>query len=84
MFALKNYIKKFLKNKIKYLSDSLYTGIERKLKGINYIWSSSQNFCFYTSQDQAKTKNVHFLVDTGSPKSFIYEEVYESFKATIC
>ncbi|CAI2183790.1 15062_t:CDS:1, partial [Funneliformis geosporum] len=30
-----------------------------------------------------KTKNVHFVVDTGSPKTFVCEEVYESFKVTI-
>ncbi|CAG8693062.1 21007_t:CDS:2 [Gigaspora rosea] len=30
-----------------------------------------------------KVKNVHFLVDTSSPSTYICEEVYESFKATI-
>ncbi|CAJ0853380.1 8683_t:CDS:1, partial [Entrophospora sp. SA101] len=29
-----------------------------------------------------EVKNVHFLIDTGSPKKFICKEVYESFKAT--
>lgn len=30
-----------------------------------------------------EAKNVHFLVDTGSPSTYICEEVYKSFKATI-
>ena len=30
-----------------------------------------------------QTKNVHFLLDTGSPKTYICEEVFESFKVFI-
>ena len=32
---------------------------------------------------EKKTKNVHFVVDTGTPKTYICDEVYKSFKVFI-
>lgn len=34
-------------------------------------------------QIKQEVRNVHFLIDMGSPKTFICEEVYESFKVTM-
>ncbi|CAH1755814.1 2780_t:CDS:2, partial [Entrophospora sp. SA101] len=30
-----------------------------------------------------KVKDIHFLIDTGSPKTFICNETYDAFKVTI-
>lgn len=69
------------KLKIKYLSDSLYTELNEVdgiMFGLNY-----RIFVTLPVQIKQKVKNVHFLVDTGSPKTFICNEIYDAFKVTI-
>ncbi|RIA85763.1 hypothetical protein C1645_360808 [Glomus cerebriforme] len=67
--------------KVEYLSDTLYT----ELKDVNGIIFGPylRIMVSLPIQIKRKRKNVHFVVDTGSPKTFVCEEVYEAFKMTI-
>ena len=70
------------KLRTKYLSD-FYHAVE--LKEVNGVVFGPYYRVFVSLPVKImhETKNVHFLLDTGSPKTFICEEVYESFKANI-
>ncbi|CAG8491204.1 361_t:CDS:2 [Funneliformis mosseae] len=69
------------KLQVEYLSESLHT----ELKEVNGI-IFGPNLRIIVSlpvRIKQKTKNVHFVIDTGSPKTYICEEVYESFKVIL-
>lgn len=68
------------KLKIKYLSDSNHT--EVKEANGTMFGPYFRIFVSLPVKIKHEVKNVHFLVDTGSPKTFICKEVYGSFKAT--
>ncbi|CAG8646428.1 4656_t:CDS:1, partial [Dentiscutata heterogama] len=67
--------------KTKYLSYSP----DEELKEMNGIIYGIHNRVFVSLPVIVKkeAKNVHFFVDTGSPSTYICEEAYETFKATI-
>ncbi|RIB00245.1 hypothetical protein C2G38_2039764 [Gigaspora rosea] len=67
--------------KAKYLSYSPADEF-KEVHGIIY-GSYNRIFVSLPVKVKRKAKNVHFLVDTSSPSTYICEEVYESFKATI-
>ncbi|RHZ77583.1 hypothetical protein Glove_174g132 [Diversispora epigaea] len=66
---------------IKYLSNSLHTEV-KYVRGIIF-GPYFRIFISLPVQIKQEVKNVHFLIDTGSPTTFICEEVYESFKVTM-
>ena len=63
--------------KIKYLSESPYTEL-KEVNGITFGPYLRVIISLPVTVKQ-KTKNVHFILDTGSPKTFVCEEVFESF-----
>ncbi|RIB14959.1 hypothetical protein C2G38_2143803 [Gigaspora rosea] len=67
--------------KAKYLSYSPASEF-KEVYGIIY-GKHNRIFVSLPVKVKRQAKNVHFLVDTGSPSTYICEEVYESLKATI-
>jgi hypothetical protein len=67
---------------IKYLSNS-HSDVE--LEEVNGIIFGNNYRIFMSLPVKVKkeTKNIHFLLDTGSPRTFICEEALSSFKAAI-
>ncbi|CAG8622918.1 13411_t:CDS:1, partial [Funneliformis caledonium] len=66
---------------VEYLSESQHT----ELKEINgmIFGPNLRVIVSLPVRIKQKTKNVHFIVDTGSLKTYICEEVFESFKIHI-
>ncbi|CAG8731892.1 6404_t:CDS:1, partial [Rhizophagus irregularis] len=64
--------------KIQYLSDTQQTEL-KETNGVIF-GSNLRVIVSLPVTIKQKTKNVHFILDTGSPKTYICEEVYESFK----
>ncbi|CAG8611349.1 3692_t:CDS:1, partial [Dentiscutata heterogama] len=67
---------------IEYLSDYLNTKELKEVNGIIFGY----NFGIFVSlpvKIKHQVKNVHFLIDTGSPRTYVCEEVYDSFKTTV-
>src|SRR6266498_4020162 len=66
---------------IEYLSNSYSAELEEVngiIFGLNY-----RIFLSLPVKVKKETKNIHFLLDTGSPRTYICEEALNSFKATI-
>ncbi|CAB4413447.1 unnamed protein product [Rhizophagus irregularis] len=66
--------------KIQYLSDSSPSEF-KEAKGI-FFGPYFRIIVSLPVQIKQKRKNVHFIVNTGSPKTYICKEVYESFGLT--
>ncbi|CAG8684494.1 27737_t:CDS:1, partial [Dentiscutata erythropus] len=67
---------------IEYLSDYLNTKELKEVTGIIYGY----NIAIFVSlpvKVKHQVKNVHFLIDTGSPRTYVCGEVYDSFKITV-
>lgn len=67
--------------KIQYLSDSSPSEF-KEANGI-FFGPYFRIIVSLPVQIKQKRKNVHFIVNTGSPKTYICKEVYESFGVTI-
>ncbi|CAB4424352.1 unnamed protein product [Rhizophagus irregularis] len=65
---------------VKYLSNSAQELDE--VKG-NFIGDNTRPFGVMTMKINGQVKNIHFLIATGSPKTYICREVLDSFKLTI-
>lgn len=65
---------------VKYLSSS--TQELDEVKGI-FLGSFNRPFGVMTMEIKGQVKNVHFLVITGSPKTYISKEVLNSYGLTI-
>ncbi|CAG8447692.1 17771_t:CDS:2 [Funneliformis caledonium] len=66
---------------IEYLSNS-HSAELKEVKGIIF----GLNYRIFLSlpvKIKKEIKNIHFLFDTGSPRTYICEEAFSSFKATI-
>jgi len=66
---------------IEYLSDSLQE-FNDDINGIMY-GSKFRLFCATTVKIKNKIKVIHFLVDTGSPMTYICEEVLNAFGVSL-
>ncbi|RIA84248.1 hypothetical protein C1645_667464, partial [Glomus cerebriforme] len=66
---------------IEYLSDSHSVELEETngiIFGINY-----RIFISLPVKIKKETKNIHFFLDTGCPRTFICKEAFSSFKETV-
>ncbi|RIB16075.1 hypothetical protein C2G38_1538483 [Gigaspora rosea] len=67
--------------KIEYLSDYFRTKELKEVNGIIFGYNLGI-FISLPVKIKQQVKNVHFLVDTGSPRTYICGEVYESLNIT--
>ena len=67
---------------VKYLSDASPTEKLDVVKGIVY-GGRSQLFVSMALKMNQKTKNIHFLLDTGSPLTYLSQEVLKSFDVIV-
>ncbi|GBC06837.1 hypothetical protein RclHR1_07080004 [Rhizophagus clarus] len=61
----------------KYLSNTMKESDD--VKGILF-GEFQRPLCSMTLEIKGRVKNVHFLVDTGSPRTFVCEEALNSYK----